>query len=120
MARHYRRHYARARRYLRARTHHRKQGRFARLFARPSKLIAGALGLGSLLELFGPPLPNGDGVAARAQAIMTNPTNPLATDQYGNNILSVTADQMAQNAIPAIGFAIGAAIVAGAGRIFHF
>jgi hypothetical protein len=51
---------------------------------------------------------------------MTNPTNPLATDQYGNNILSVTADQMAQNAIPAIGFAIGAAIVAGAGRIFHF
>lgn len=102
---------------MKARHHKKDKWRWV---THPSKAIAAAFGIGSLGVLLFRPLPNGDGIAARAQAIVANPQNPLATDSVGNNIISIATIQMEQNAVPAIGFAIVGAIIAWAGRMAHF
>jgi len=86
-----------------------------------SRIVAPTLAVGAELTLLTNPLSDGDSWLGRtnvsiAEAASGNFSNLLQQDPYGNNILSVAAHQIQENAIPAIIQAIEASVVGWLGR----
>ncbi len=101
----------------RARKAHEKAAHY--LTHHPLGVAAIGAGVGGTMYLVGNPLPNGDGLIPRISYGISNPSNPLAIDEYGNNVLSIGGAQIMDNVWATLPTFIAAGVLAYADRKVH-